>query len=57
MLTENFIGVSGVLTGHPLDTVRVRQQTEAQNVYQCCSSIFRNEGILGFFKGRKFHLH
>ncbi|VDM98894.1 unnamed protein product [Onchocerca ochengi] len=36
---------SGVLTGHPLDTVRVRQQTEAQNVYRCCTSIIRNEGM------------
>ncbi|CAG9532519.1 unnamed protein product [Cercopithifilaria johnstoni] len=44
-------GATGVLTGHPLDTVRIRQQTETQNVYRCCSSIIRNESILGFFKG------
>ncbi|VDK83129.1 unnamed protein product [Litomosoides sigmodontis] len=44
-------GTTGVLTGHPLDTVRIRQQTESQNVYRCCSSIIRNEGFLGFFKG------
>ncbi|VBB33018.1 unnamed protein product [Acanthocheilonema viteae] len=44
-------GITGVLTGYPLDTVRIRQQTEAQNFYRCCSSIIRNEGMLGFFKG------
>lgn len=56
MLIKVLIGTAGVLTGHPLDTVRIRQQTEAQNVYRCCSSIIRNEGILGFFKGQKFCL-
>ncbi|KAM3716463.1 Mitochondrial basic amino acids transporter [Dirofilaria immitis] len=44
-------GASGVLTGHPLDTIRIRQQIEVQNVYRCCALIIRNEGFLGFFKG------
>lgn len=44
-------GAAGVLTGHPLDTVKIRQQTETQSIYRCCSSIIQNESILGFFKG------
>ncbi|VDO53999.1 unnamed protein product [Brugia timori] len=49
-------GAAGVLTGHPLDTVKIRQQTETQSIYRCCSSIIQNESILGFFKGAKFCL-
>uniref|UniRef100_A0A915Q851 Mitochondrial carrier protein n=1 Tax=Setaria digitata TaxID=48799 RepID=A0A915Q851_9BILA len=44
-------GATGVVTGHPLDTIRIRQQTESQSVYRCCTSIIQNEGTLGFFKG------
>uniref|UniRef100_A0A1I7VAJ7 Mitochondrial carrier protein n=1 Tax=Loa loa TaxID=7209 RepID=A0A1I7VAJ7_LOALO len=51
IIIEEIISATGVLTGHPLDTVKIRQQTEAQNVYRCCASIIQNEGILGFFKG------
>uniref|UniRef100_A0A915C7Z9 Mitochondrial basic amino acids transporter n=1 Tax=Parascaris univalens TaxID=6257 RepID=A0A915C7Z9_PARUN len=53
-------GVAGVLAGHPLDTVKVRLQTQTQNkevkeVYRgtihCFSSIIRHEGVRGLFKG------
>lgn len=53
-------GVAGVLAGHPLDTVKVRLQTQTQNkeikegyrgTIHCFSSIIRHEGVHGLFKG------
>jgi solute carrier family 25 carnitine/acylcarnitine transporter 20/29 len=50
-------GASGVLTGHPFDTVKVRLQSQSysapiyRNTFHCFFSIFRKEGIKGLFKG------
>ncbi|VDM44805.1 unnamed protein product [Toxocara canis] len=53
-------GAAGVLAGHPLDTVKVRLQTQTQTkqVYgryrgtiHCFASIVRHEGVQGLFKG------
>uniref|UniRef100_A0A3B5BF74 Solute carrier family 25 member 47-A-like n=1 Tax=Stegastes partitus TaxID=144197 RepID=A0A3B5BF74_9TELE len=46
-------GACGVAVGYPLDTVKVRIQTQKQftGVYQCAVATFSNEGVHGFFKG------
>ncbi|KAM7368098.1 hypothetical protein PAMP_014348 [Pampus punctatissimus] len=46
-------GACGVAVGYPLDTVKVRIQTQKQftGVWQCAVATFSNEGVRGFFKG------
>ncbi|XP_072218338.1 solute carrier family 25 member 47-A [Leuresthes tenuis] len=46
-------GACGVAVGYPLDTVKVRIQTQKQftGVYQCAAETFSKEGVNGFFKG------
>uniref|UniRef100_F1L6P6 Mitochondrial basic amino acids transporter n=1 Tax=Ascaris suum TaxID=6253 RepID=F1L6P6_ASCSU len=50
-----FGGAAGVLAGHPLDTVKVRLQTQTPGQYKgtvhCFTSIVRNEGVSGLLKG------
>lgn len=50
-------GCAGVLAGHPLDTVKVRLQTQEagkklyKGTYDCISTIVRKEGFSGLYKG------
>ncbi|XP_028831339.1 solute carrier family 25 member 47-B isoform X2 [Denticeps clupeoides] len=46
-------GAFGVAVGYPLDTVKVRIQTQRNHlsVWQCALSIVRTEGLRGFYKG------
>ncbi|XP_041831823.1 solute carrier family 25 member 47-A [Melanotaenia boesemani] len=46
-------GACGVAVGYPLDTVKVRIQTQKQftGVYHCAVETFSKEGVHGFFKG------
>ncbi|KAF6201059.1 hypothetical protein GE061_005506 [Apolygus lucorum] len=45
-------GVSGLVVGHPLDTVKVRLQTSDHvSVRGVVLSTYRQEGFRGFFKG------
>lgn len=52
-------GVAGIITGHPLDTIKVRLQTQVTpknvgviaNMVQCSTRIFKHEGSRGFYKG------
>ncbi|PAV90024.1 hypothetical protein WR25_07647 [Diploscapter pachys] len=48
-------GAAGVLAGHPLDTVKVRLQTQQGNIYRgtwhCFGSIVKKEGFRGLYKG------
>ncbi|KAM3871029.1 solute carrier family 25 member 47-B [Diretmus argenteus] len=46
-------GAFGVAVGYPLDTVKVRLQTQNKyrGVLHCIHSTFKNEGVSGFFKG------
>lgn len=46
-------GACGVAVGYPLDTVKVRIQTQKQftGIWQCIKTTIRNEGVHGFFKG------
>ncbi|XP_015205747.1 solute carrier family 25 member 47-B isoform X1 [Lepisosteus oculatus] len=49
----NNIGALGVVVGYPLDTVKVRIQTERKllGAWQCIHTIAKKEGVNGFFKG------
>ncbi|GLE04388.1 hypothetical protein PINS_up015727 [Pythium insidiosum] len=47
-------GVAGIIAGHPLDTIKVRLQTEAvpgASVLSTLREILRHEGPQGLFKG------
>ncbi|XP_029902697.1 solute carrier family 25 member 47-A [Myripristis murdjan] len=46
-------GACGVAVGYPLDTVKVRIQTQKQftGIWQCAVTTFSKEGVHGFFKG------
>ncbi|KAG7259700.1 hypothetical protein CRUP_017138 [Coryphaenoides rupestris] len=46
-------GAFGVTVGYPLDTVKVRIQTQQQysGVWHCIRSTCKNEGVKGFYKG------
>ncbi|KAF0696803.1 Aste57867_12465 [Aphanomyces stellatus] len=46
-------GVSGIVAGHPLDTIKVRLQTQAQtsSIFRTFQSIVHTEGALGLYKG------
>ncbi|KAM8832048.1 solute carrier family 25 member 47-A isoform 1-T1 [Spinachia spinachia] len=52
-VSGSFAGACGVAVGYPLDTVKVRIQTQRQftGVWQCVAVTFSNEGVYGFFKG------
>ncbi|XP_054846760.1 solute carrier family 25 member 45 isoform X2 [Eublepharis macularius] len=51
-------GAAGLILGHPVDTVKVRLQTQAgyRGILDCVVRTYRNETILGFFKGMSFPL-
>ncbi len=47
-----YVGAAGILAGYPLDTVKVRIQTQDiskgpqyTGTFQCMQSIFKNEGV------------
>ncbi|KAM6992572.1 solute carrier family 25 member 47-A [Tautogolabrus adspersus] len=54
----SFAGACGVAVGYPLDTVKVRIQTQKQfsGVWQCAATTFSQEGVHGFFKGMSLPL-
>ncbi|XP_068947981.1 solute carrier family 25 member 48 isoform X1 [Petaurus breviceps papuanus] len=51
-------GASSVLVGHPMDTVKTRLQagTGYRNTVDCILTMFKKEGVTGFFKGMSFPL-
>ncbi|KAM9839912.1 solute carrier family 25 member 47-A [Aulostomus maculatus] len=52
-VSGSFAGACGVAVGYPLDTVKVRIQTQKQftGIWQCAAATFAKEGVHGFFKG------
>ncbi|KAI6225208.1 Mitochondrial carrier protein [Aphelenchoides fujianensis] len=48
-------GAAGVLAGHPLDTIKVRLQTQKMGTYRgithCFTSIVKEEKVRGLYKG------
>uniref|UniRef100_A0A3Q2QYW6 Solute carrier family 25 member 47a n=1 Tax=Fundulus heteroclitus TaxID=8078 RepID=A0A3Q2QYW6_FUNHE len=57
-LSGSAAGACGVAVGFPLDTVKVRIQTQKQftGVYQCAVETLSKEGVHGFFKGMSLPL-
>ncbi|XP_060908351.1 solute carrier family 25 member 47-A [Labrus mixtus] len=57
-VSGSFAGACGVAVGYPLDTVKVRIQTQKQftGVWQCAATTFSKEGVHGFFKGMSLPL-
>ncbi|XP_026198012.1 solute carrier family 25 member 47-A [Anabas testudineus] len=55
-VSGSFAGACGVVVGYPLDTVKVRIQTQKQftGIWQCAVATFSKEGVHGFFKGMSF---
>ncbi|XP_045108905.1 solute carrier family 25 member 45-like isoform X2 [Portunus trituberculatus] len=50
-------GCAGLVVGHPLDTIKVRQQTLRKvSVLGGITNTFRYEGVRGFYKGMGFPL-
>lgn len=49
-------GAVGLVVGHPLDTVKVRLQTQSiySGIYDCVLKTYTHEGFHGFFKGMAF---
>ncbi|KAJ8348169.1 hypothetical protein SKAU_G00267580 [Synaphobranchus kaupii] len=46
----------GLVVGHPMDTVKVRLQTQTRykGIIDCVTRMYAHEGIPGFFKGMSF---
>ncbi|KAK2856410.1 hypothetical protein Q5P01_005145 [Channa striata] len=55
-VSGSFAGACGVAVGYPLDTVKVRIQTQKQftGIWQCTVATFSKEGVHGFFRGMSF---
>ncbi|XP_051749591.1 solute carrier family 25 member 45 isoform X1 [Ctenopharyngodon idella] len=49
-------GAVGLFVGHPLDTVKVRLQTQSvyRGIFDCVVKTYTQEGVHGFFKGMSF---
>ncbi|XP_053305015.1 solute carrier family 25 member 45 [Spea bombifrons] len=49
-------GALGLVIGHPIDTVKVRLQTQSRyhGILDCILKTYRKETIFGFFKGMSF---
>ncbi|EDW87438.1 congested-like trachea protein [Drosophila teissieri] len=60
-LTGGFGGICNVLSGHPLDTIKVRLQTMPRpapgeqplysGTFDCAAKTIKNEGVRGLYKG------
>ncbi|KAF5890929.1 solute carrier family 25 member 47, partial [Clarias magur] len=52
-LKSHLKGAFGVAVGYPLDTIKVRIQTQRKflGIWQCIGATCRNEGVYGFYKG------
>ena len=46
-------GCASIISGHPIDTIKVRYQTSVQykNIMDCVKCILRNEGLFSLFRG------
>ncbi|XP_076130947.1 solute carrier family 25 member 45 [Alosa pseudoharengus] len=49
-------GALGLAVGHPMDTVKVRIQTQSKykGIFDCVKKTYTHEGVHGFFKGMAF---
>ncbi|XP_075222529.1 congested-like trachea protein isoform X2 [Lycorma delicatula] len=46
-------GICGLLVGHPLDTIKVKQQTSEvrRNAFKVAHAVLKSEGPIGFYRG------
>lgn len=56
MISGSLAGGAICIVGHPLDTIKVRLQTQQQgkqffNAWQCATFTVKNEGVRGLYKG------
>jgi solute carrier family 25 carnitine/acylcarnitine transporter 20/29 len=55
LITGVTYGISNVLVGHPLDTIKTKMQVlheyKSHSMFSSISNLFRKEGIRGFYKG------
>lgn len=53
VVASSVANVAGLLAGHPLDTVKVRIQTEQRRITarQCAYETILNEGTFSLYKG------
>lgn len=54
MIAGAFAGIAGVLTGHPLDTLKTRLQAPDERFktpFQCLRDTIKQEGIRGLYRG------
>ena len=57
-LNAGFVGgIMNVFTGHPFDTVKTRLQTNTESIHRVITKLYKNEGVLSFFKGMSFPLY
>ena len=51
LICGSFAGLVYCVTGHPLDSVKVRMQTGTLTLQACIRSTYYKEGCRGFYKG------
>ena len=51
LLSGGFAGVAQIITGHPLDTVKVRYISENHTKLLSCINSIRSEGCRKFYRG------
>lgn len=62
-INDFYSGAAGVLAGHPLDTVKVRLQTQCasnptyRGTVHCFTTIAKAEKVQGLYKGKKNYIH
>ena len=57
LLAGSLAGVANVVSGHPLDTVKVRMQMLEVGFLKCMKSMVAQEGPLSFYKGVEYPLY
>ena len=51
LLCGSFAGLMVCITGHPLDSMKVRMQTAHVSFFGIIGQTYRFEGLSGFYKG------
>lgn len=53
VVASSVANIAGLVAGHPLDTIRVRLQTESRRITarQCAYESILNEGTFSLYKG------
>jgi solute carrier family 25 carnitine/acylcarnitine transporter 20/29 len=57
LLAGSVAGVANVISGHPLDTFKIRMQMLKIGFFKCIRSMYIEEGMFAFYKGVAFPLY